>query len=65
MTSDHPEYYGGPRIGDTVFAEIRGTVVALEGRGGVAGVLVELPGGHTAWLPLGVVVVVRRPRDAQ
>jgi hypothetical protein len=37
----------------------------MEGRGGVAGVLVELPGGHQVWVPLSVAVVVRRPGDAR
>ena len=65
MSTDYPEYHGLPRIGDTVFAEIRGTVVEMQGRGDVAGVLVELPGGHRVWVPLGVAVVVRRPGDAR
>jgi hypothetical protein len=54
MSKDFPEYYGGPRIGDTVAIEARGTVVEMQTRGGVAGVLVELPGGHQVWVPLGV-----------
>jgi hypothetical protein len=65
MSNIEPDYLGLPKIGDVVHAEIRGTVVEMQGRGGVAGVLVELPGGHQAWLPLGLAVVVRRPRDAQ
>jgi hypothetical protein len=64
VTSDYPEYYGGPRIGDTVHIETRGTVVEMQARDGAAGVLVELAGGHRVWVPLGVAVVVRRPGGA-
>jgi hypothetical protein len=30
----------------------------------VAGVLVDLPGGHQVWVPLSVAVVVSRPGGA-
>ena len=65
MSADFPEYHGSPRIGDTVHIETRGTVVEMQGRDGAAGVLVELPGGHRVWVPLGVAVVIRRPGDAR
>jgi hypothetical protein len=65
MSTDYPEYYGGPRIGDTVHIEARGTVVEMQARGGTAGVLVELRGGHQVWVPLAVAVVVRRPDAAR
>ena len=61
VSADYPDYLGGPRIGDTVHIEARGTVVEMQHRDGAAGVLVELPGGHRVWVPLGFAVVVRRP----
>jgi hypothetical protein len=65
LSTEYPDYYGKPRIGDTVHVEVRGTVVEMQARGGVAGVLVDLPGGYQVWVPLGVAVVVRRTGDAR
>jgi hypothetical protein len=45
--------------------ETRGTVVEMQARGGTAGVLVELRGGHQVWVPLAVPVLVRRPDGAR
>jgi hypothetical protein len=53
--------FHGPRRGDRVAIEVRGTVTRHETRDGVEGVCVQVPGTYTdAWRPLDEVVIVDR-----
>ena len=52
--------YTGPRIGDRVQVEARGTVREMQARDGVAGVLVQLDDGPAVWVPVAVVLLNSR-----
>lgn len=56
--------YTGPRIGDRVQLEVRGTVAEMQARGGVASVLVIMDGGGAVWFPLERVVLLARRGEA-